>query len=146
MILNPASREIEWCNATRLRIIHILRNPAYAGIYVYGRTAFDHSRPPSDNKRARRVVRPLSDQVWKEDAHEPYVEPRLHAQILRRLDGNKHPRKIAPGTGAALLQGLLRCTIHQTHFETSYDRRSRDGGVVKRIPRYRCSATTHDFG
>lgn len=145
MIYHIATREIEWCDATRLRVIHILRNPAYAGIYVYGRTAVDRSRPPSEG-RPHRAIRPLSEQIWKENNHEPYIEPRLHSEILRRLDGNKHPHTIAPGTGAALLQGLLRCTIHQTHLETLYDRRTRDGAVVKRIPAYRCSAITHGFG
>jgi DNA invertase Pin-like site-specific DNA recombinase len=135
---------IAWRDATRARVTHILKNPVYAGFYVYGTTQVDHAREPSPSGTPRRSIRHLSERLVVEHHHEPYIEPALAADIQRRLAENQYRAKPSPGRGHALLQGLLRCAIHKLGLRTLYssrDRRRPAGSQSRRLASYKCPGT-----
>ncbi|WP_354232432.1 recombinase family protein [Bradyrhizobium sp. F1.4.3] len=43
-LLRPSPHEIVWRAPDSARVLSVLRNPAYAGVYVYGRRQKDPSR------------------------------------------------------------------------------------------------------
>jgi DNA invertase Pin-like site-specific DNA recombinase len=73
-LLGPAPQEIVWRPADSARILHILKNPAYAGAYVYGRHRYDPTRrraghPKSGTVRVAREDWP----VCLREAHPGYI-------------------------------------------------------------------------
>jgi hypothetical protein len=115
-------------------ILDIIRNPAYAGALVYGRSQTD----PLTKKRSRR--RPIhSENVYiTQDVYPAYITWEQYLSNLRRIEENYvafvQENGIAKGTprnGAALLQGITRC--------------GHCGGYMKAYysngPRYSCFTT-----
>lgn len=130
---------IAWEEATRAAIHKVLGNPGYAGMYVYGQTVVDDTRPPTarGKKRYRRTNR--TDWVILEDHHEPYVAPARWRDIQARLAANQWKAKPPLGRGDALVQGLLRCTVHQITLRTCYPERARMAdGTIRRRACYMC--------
>ena len=110
----PAPHDIVWQPADSARVIHILKNPAYAGAYVYGRRRPDpRRRHPESGRIGTSVVAPEDWSICLKDAHPAYVDwdefmanQRQLADNLNRYDEGRHgvPRK-----GRALLQGIVSC-------------------------------------
>jgi Recombinase len=92
-----------WVEATRAAIHQTLRNPAYAGIYVYGRTAVDDACPA--NARGRKRQRRTTPQDWVriQDHHEPYIMPGRWTEIQERLARNQRQAQIPLGRGPTLV-------------------------------------------
>lgn len=136
---NPRRGGPRWVEATYSYVQHILRHPAYSGVYVYGRRTVDEraERYPSGKPRFRR--RPPDEWVVIHNHHEPYVSPERQAEIQRRLTANRNTLIAPVGRGPALVQGLLRCTVHKRAFRTTYRTRHRepDGHVIRRA-QYGC--------
>lgn len=130
-----------WADVTRSRILNMLKNPAYAGIYVFGKRRVDPSLPTDARGRHRQVRQPESEWIRIPDHHEPYVAPHLWEEIQRRLATNRSTRKYPAGRGDALVQGWLRCTIHNVTFNTTYPLR---GANKKRLARYHCNSGQPD--
>lgn len=84
--------DLTWREADRQTVIRILRNPAYAGVYVYGLTEVNRAAPRGPSGRPRRVRCPASDWVWIEGHHEPYVSRDAWDDIQRRLTENRRPQ------------------------------------------------------
>lgn len=138
--LRPGTRgqEISWRPPTTGRVRQILKNPCYAGVFAYGRTA---SRTVVREERARRShghKTPLGQwQVLIPDHHPGYIswdeylrnQKILEANLARRADESSG----APKSGPALLAGLLRCGRCGRKLSVVY---SGNGG---RVPRYTCS-------
>lgn len=123
-----------WTKATHSGVLGFLKNPVYAGVYIFGRTAVDEPTQP----RARR---PLSECIRVEGHHEPYVALHLWADIQQRIAQNRNPMRPPLGRGKALCQGLLCCVEHNQVLQTFYPNREyRDDGTVRRTPIYRCAA------
>ncbi|KPL11212.1 hypothetical protein AMJ85_04225 [candidate division BRC1 bacterium SM23_51] len=103
----PVTGELTWEEPTLTRVLRLLRNPVYAGVYFYGRT------------RQRKGARPraLPREEWKvflPNAHAGYItgeEFEKNQRIL--LENGLHVRKnghrVPPREGPALLQGLVLC-------------------------------------
>jgi DNA invertase Pin-like site-specific DNA recombinase len=105
--------EAVWRPATLDRITRILRNPAYAGAFVYGRT---RSRPtPYCNGKRGSVPRPMAE--WKivvKDKYPAYIDWESFERIQAMLCDNhaeydRNKTRGAPRDGAVLLQGLVWC-------------------------------------
>ena len=105
--------EAVWRPATLDRITRILRNPAYAGAFVYGRT---RSRPtPYRNGKRGSVPRPMAE--WKivvKDKYPAYIDWESFERIQAMLCDNhaeydRNKTRGAPRDGAVLLQGLVWC-------------------------------------
>jgi DNA invertase Pin-like site-specific DNA recombinase len=104
--------ETVWRTPTVAAVIAILRNPAYAGTFVYGKT---RTQVPVGGGRSQQRRLPLS--AWKvivRDRYPAYVTWETFARIQAMLDDNyaayaHNQRRGVPRQGAALLQGLVYC-------------------------------------
>jgi DNA invertase Pin-like site-specific DNA recombinase len=104
--------ETVWRTPTVAAVIAILRNPAYAGTFVYGKT---RTQVPPGGGRPQQRRLPVSQ--WKVIVHErypAYVEWETFSRIQAILDDNyatygHNKRRGIPRQGAALLQGLVYC-------------------------------------
>jgi DNA invertase Pin-like site-specific DNA recombinase len=106
------NRETVWRIPTVAAVIAILRNPAYAGTFAYGKT---QTQVPPGGGRPQQRRRPLAE--WKvivHDRYPAYVTWETFARIAAILDDNyaayeHNRRRGVPRHGAALLQGLVYC-------------------------------------
>jgi DNA invertase Pin-like site-specific DNA recombinase len=110
----PAPHDVVWRPADSARVIHILKNPAYAGAYVYGRRRPDPLRRQPGSERIGSVaVAPEDWPICIKDAHPAYVDwdefmanRRQLADNVNRYDLGRHG---SPRRGNALLQGIVCC-------------------------------------
>jgi len=106
------NRETVWRLPTVAAVIAILRNPAYAGTFAYGKT---QTQVPPGGGRPQQRRRPLAE--WKvimHDRYPAYVTWATFARIAAILDDNyaayeHNRRRGVPRHGAALLQGIVYC-------------------------------------
>jgi DNA invertase Pin-like site-specific DNA recombinase len=105
--------EIVWKQPTIAAILAMLKNPAYAGAFVYGRTRTTSSGPlPTD-----KVLKRLSRDEWKirvNDVYEAYVSwetfERIEAMLLDNYaEYDRNKTRGIPRPGTALLHGMLYC-------------------------------------
>ena len=104
--------ETVWRTPTVAAVIAIIRNPAYAGTFVYGKTRMQ-AQPGSGRPQQRRL--PLAE--WKvivHDRYPAYVTWETFARMQAILDENyaayaHNQRRGVPRQGAALLQGIVYC-------------------------------------
>ena len=107
-------RDVEW-NAPRYQqLVEMIRNPAYAGIYVRGRnkTFSTLDKNGHAQKKRRRMAREHWS-VFLEGHHEPYISKDVWEQNLVKLANNTHMSQSmnshSPQNGNGLMVGLLRC-------------------------------------
>lgn len=128
-----------WRAPTKNAICRILRQPAYAGAFVYGRTAA--TRPP-DGSRARVRTRPRAEwRVVVRDRFPAYISWQTHEAIVATLQDNhadyrRKGTRGVPRGGAALLHGLVHCGICGRKMTVQYHNRAR----------YICRSLEHDRG
>lgn len=113
----PDKGEIVWKEATYTAVYEIVRNPAYAGAFAYGRTQTAPPQRRAGYPQSGRVHQP--QEAWRQlkpDVYPAYItweqyqanQARLHANAVRYF----HAADPAPGAareGAALLQGIAVC-------------------------------------
>lgn len=105
--------EICWRRASTSTVLCILKNPAYAGTYVFGRYETVRSGP-SPTETIRRAL-PIDQ--WKIVIHNKYpayVDWETFVKIQAMLKDNyaeydKHKTRGVPRQGSALLHGLVYC-------------------------------------
>jgi hypothetical protein len=106
---------VVWQLPTQPFVGNLLRNPFYAGAYVYGRrpkqTVFLDGRL---SKRTSRLRRPQECRVFIRDHHEGYIDWATyeeHQRMIRRngLGLERDESVAAVRAGQGLLVGLLRC-------------------------------------
>ncbi len=103
---------IVWRKPTVAAISSLLRNPAYAGTFVYGRTR-SQPRVPGGPSR-KHFLPPEQWQVVIPDKYPAYIDRETYATIQAMLRDNyqEYQRRRSCGVprgGAALLQGLACC-------------------------------------
>jgi hypothetical protein len=106
------NRDPVWRTPTVAAVIAILRNPAYAGTFAYGKT---QTQVPPGGGRPQQRRRPLSE--WKvivHDRYPAYVTWETFERIEAILDDNyaayeHNRRRGVPRQGAARLQGIVYC-------------------------------------
>jgi DNA invertase Pin-like site-specific DNA recombinase len=104
--------ETVWRTPTVAAVITILRNPAYAGTFAYGKT---QSQVPPGGGRPQQRRQPLCQ--WKVIVHDRYPAyltwetfERIQAIVADNYATYEHnKRRGIPRPGAALLQGLVYC-------------------------------------
>jgi len=107
-------REIVWQPARYHSVLSVLKNPVYAGAYVYGRSK-TIVRLDSGQKRVRRQVRRRREDwtVLITDHHESYIDWDIYQSNQTMIANNDNARgsavRGAVRQGEALLAGLLRC-------------------------------------
>jgi transposase len=105
--------DIIWKKPTDAAIVQILKNPAYAGAFVYGRTRAVRKDPTSP--RARQVR--LSVKEWKfrvNDVYPAYISWEMFERIQAILLDNyaeydRNKTRGVPRPGGALLHGMVYC-------------------------------------
>jgi DNA invertase Pin-like site-specific DNA recombinase len=107
----PHKGELVWIPLSQSQTVQILKNPRYAGAFVYGR------RQSNGLRGGRRWPLQVPREQWHAlfpDVHAGYISWAEHEDNLRRLRENaqaqgKERRNGPPREGPALLQGLVVC-------------------------------------
>jgi len=134
----PAPHAVVWREANDARVRTILKNPAYAGAYVYGR------RCAAPERRGPGVMHPtkaVAREQWEvciKDAHPGYIDWEEYMTISDRLTDNVGNFRVghrgAPRRGRALLQGIVKCGSCGRRMVLNYS------GDLGDYPVYRCRA------
>jgi DNA invertase Pin-like site-specific DNA recombinase len=135
----PAPHEVVWRPADSARVLDVLKNPAYAGAYVYGRRRRDPiGRRPGARHGSTVAVAPQDWPICLKDAYPGYISWEEFMANQRRLADNLSRyaanRPGVPRKGNALLQGIVVCGRCSRHMYLRYS------GPHGDYPVYHCSA------
>jgi DNA invertase Pin-like site-specific DNA recombinase len=105
--------DLNWKSPTVASILSILKNPAYAGAFVYGRSRVIMTGPLPTDKRIKNM--PMDQ--WKiriNDAYPAYISWETFERIQAMLQDNyaeysRNKTRGVPRPGAALLHGITYC-------------------------------------
>jgi hypothetical protein len=141
----PGKGEIVWRAPHQQGLVNMLRNPAYAGIYAYGRSRTEPSRRLPGHEHSGRVRR-LAAGKWLvriDGALPAYISAAQYERNLARMAANRARAESlgAPREGPALLGGLVACGICGHRMQVSYET-SRQGLTG----RYCCQRRHHTYG
>jgi DNA invertase Pin-like site-specific DNA recombinase len=138
--------ELLWKKPSAAAIYEIISNPAYAGVFAYGRRPKGRTRQhPDPQDGLGRTRKPMSDwQCMIQDIYPAYIrweqyvsnQARLHDNVRCYLELTGGSRG-APRQGAALLQGLATCGCCGCQMKVVY----KSSGV-----RYTCYGLAKQFG
>jgi DNA invertase Pin-like site-specific DNA recombinase len=104
-----------WGTLTHSRAIAILKNPSYAGAYVYGRYQYQKKLSSTGQLQVTTVCLPMDSwNIVIKDHHEAYIsweEYLVNQEILKNNRTNEKENMLptVAREGLALLQGLLIC-------------------------------------
>jgi DNA invertase Pin-like site-specific DNA recombinase len=108
--------ELLWKPLRHGRVLDVLHNPRYAGVYVYGRTQTRTRMLPHESPRVKSRTRRVATADWpivRHNAHPSYLSWEQFLRNQQRLDDNcthrENDRRGAVREGHALLQGLVLC-------------------------------------
>lgn len=141
----PAPHEVIWRPARSSAVLAILKNPAYAGAYVYGRQTKDPTQRKPGHPRSGIIRRPLEDwPVVIQDVYPAYVSWETflanQAQLAANQNRYRDDRPGAPRKGQALLQGVLRCGRCGALMQLRYS------GPKGEFPVYECNYASNRYG
>ena len=110
----PAPHEVIWQSARTSAVLGILKNPAYAGAYVYGRSLRDPTRRKPGHPDSGTVHLPIEQwSVVIQGVYPAYITwEEFLANQQHLADNQSRYRQDHPGVprkGQALLQGIVRC-------------------------------------
>jgi len=133
----PHQGELAWGELVHSRALRVLKNPRYAGAFVYGRS---QTLKKADGSERRRPLPPDQWHTLIRDAHPGYISWSDFEENLRRLQENAQAygldrRHGPPREGPALLQGLVICGRCGGRMTVTYY--TSHQGIQ---PEYRCQA------
>ena len=131
---------VVWRQPTVSAILSILKHPAYAGAFTYGRTRTIRSGPGPHQARQH----PLPQDEWKvcvKDKYPAYISGQTYEQIAAMLKDNyaaydRNKTRGVPRPGKALLHGLVACGACGHKMVVQY----------KTGTRYLCNALRQQYG
>jgi DNA invertase Pin-like site-specific DNA recombinase len=136
--------QIIWGQLTHSRVLSMLKNPSYAGMYVFGRYQYRRQIHPEGGVRKRIQAVAMSDwRVRLNDHHEGYITLEEFFHNQERLEKNRTngEETLVAGPareGLALLQGLLLCGLCGHALTVRY---TGNGGIY---PCYQCNRLRRD--
>jgi DNA invertase Pin-like site-specific DNA recombinase len=105
-----------WKEPNSQMLLSLLKNPAYAGAFAYGRRIADATRQIPGRPATGRIRQPRDRWLaLVKDVYPAYITWERHERILATIEENRQKmadrltRKQAIRGGAALLTGLVRC-------------------------------------
>jgi DNA invertase Pin-like site-specific DNA recombinase len=107
--------QIIWGQLSHERVRGLIKNPSYAGVYVFGRYQYrKHITPQGDVRTHMKAVPKAQWRVHLPEHHDGYITPDEFEQNQVRLarnrtNGEGNMLNGAAREGLALLQGLLVC-------------------------------------
>lgn len=104
--------DLEWHRPNRMTLQNLLKNPLYAGAYVYGRRQVDPRKQQAGRPSTGRVVvDPDNWHVLLPDSYPAYISWEQYQWNLARLKSNQATAEElgAVRYGPAILSGLLIC-------------------------------------
>jgi DNA invertase Pin-like site-specific DNA recombinase len=135
----PERGQLKWRMPHRETLRLLLRNPAYAGAYTWGRHATDPRRVKPGRRGTGRVEREAHEcPVFIRDNHAAYISWEQYQNNLRRFKEHRR-RGPAPGptrTNVAFLAGLVVCGQCGCRMQTRYSQSLR----------YVCQRHALDYG
>lgn len=139
----PNKGIIVFSKLTYSRIFEVLKNPRYAGAFVFGRR-----RQIRKDIEGGMTVKYTTRDQWKSlvlDIHKGYITWQEYEENLQRIaDNNYKVGKIRcpPREGPALLQGIVLCGICGSKMSVRYH--TRRGSLLS--PDYNCYGSQKRFG
>ena len=128
-----------WGRLGHGRVLTILRNPSYAGVYVYGRYQHIKEISPDGKIFTKTIKVPMDDwRVMIREHHEAYVNWDEFCKNQTMLEKNQTNNEAMPLSGPAreglaLLHGLLICSKCGRRISVRY---KGNGGIY---PTYECN-------
>ena len=105
--------QLRWGRLTHARVLGVLKNPCYAGAYVFGRYTSRRTVDPDGTVHTALVERPRAEwPVLIKDHHEGYITWADYLANEAKLAAN-HTNAGArpPREGTALCQGIIICGV-----------------------------------
>ena len=126
--------QLRWGRLTHARVIGVLKNPGYAGAYVFGRYASHRTVDPSGTVHTAIAELPRAEwPVLIKDHHEGYITWADYLANEARLAANRtNAGARPPREGSALCQGIIACGSCGKPMRTNYHTETR--------PAYECSS------
>ena len=122
-VSGPQRGQLCWHQPHRETLRLLLRHPAYAGVYTWGRRAIDPRRGLPDKRGRGRFEREPEDcLVFLRDNHPAYISWEQYQSNRRRLQQQRR-RGPVPGparTTTAVLAGLVVCGQCGSRMQTRY--------------------------
>jgi DNA invertase Pin-like site-specific DNA recombinase len=137
--------ELQWRRPSRVGVQNILRNPAYAGIYAYGRSRVDPRRRQAGRPFTGRVRTAREDWiVFLPGLLPAYISVEQYERNRQRMEANRSRSQSmgAVRDGPALLAGLVACGRCGKRMTVHYQRAA--GGTLQ--PVYVCGREKSDYG
>jgi DNA invertase Pin-like site-specific DNA recombinase len=121
----PGRGQLRWRPPHRETVRQLMRNPAYAGAYTWGRYATDPRRARPGQRGSGRVHRAAEDcPVFLRDNHPAYLSWEQYQANLRHLEQHirRGPVPSPARATTAVLAGLVVCGKCGCHMQTQYTR------------------------
>jgi hypothetical protein len=138
-----ARGELQWVTPRFGRIHKILENPAYAGIYAFGKTEHGCRYEEGESKKVARRRKRSEWLTFIPNHHEGFISLDQYEQIQRMMQDNSRNFEStgAVRNGPAILSGLLRCRRCGRKLVVAYS-----GVKPNRFSRYSCCRGNLDVG
>ena len=133
------SGQLHWHRPQRETLRRMLRHPAYAGAYTWGRWPVDPQRHQPGRRGSGRVERePQRCAVFLPDNHAAYITWEQYQSNIQRLGQHRlrGPRPGPASRNVAVLAGLVVCGVCGSRMQTHYS------GTL----RYDCQRHAFDYG
>lgn len=133
-----------WGRLTHARVLGVLKNPSYAGVYAFGR--YRSTKTITPDGEIRQAIKKAPIGSWLVDIknhHEGYIswDEFLHNQQLLEANRTNGEETLLSGPareGLTLLQGLLLCSVCGKRVSVRY---KGNGGIY---PMYGCNGHRRD--
>ena len=104
--------DVVWRRPTVSSVGAVLKNPAYAGSFVYGRTRTMRAGP--DQRAAQKLLPACEWRIHIRDVYPPYIDWATYEKIQAMIRDNhseydRNKTRGVPRPGKALLHGLVHC-------------------------------------
>jgi DNA invertase Pin-like site-specific DNA recombinase len=147
-----AEGDVCWQSLSAERVLDVLHNPTYAGVYVYGRTQTRTRTLPGEAPRIKGRTRQVKLPDWPMvllEHHPAYLSWEQFRRNQQRLDDNRtggdedrtggdEDRRGAARDGGALLQGIVLCGRCGRRMTVRY--------LQGHIPSYECNQQHKQWG